>query len=90
MATNKPGCVQQQNVLDLDTLSLPSVCQSCNLTKLACLCPIICDRDSNDPDKIWAILHYPDALKISHNMLCCLLKKLRNYQDDKVVHIFHG
>ncbi len=72
------------DVLEQDSLNVPSVCQSCNIDKLVCSCPARNRVDPNDPDKIWAILHYPDSLKISHKMLCSLLKELKEYEDDKV------
>ncbi len=83
MDTDGASCVQQKD--EVDRLALPFVCSSCKRDKVACLCTIIPKRlDSNDPQKIWAILYYPDAVKISHKKLCTLLKKLKTYKDNQV------
>ncbi len=79
--SDRASCVIQQKD-DFDRLALPSVCPSCKRDKVSCVCT---ERlDPNDPEKIWAILYYPDAVKISHKKLCTLLKKLKTYNDNQV------
>lgn len=86
---SQSDCVPEQKEV-LDTLTQPSLslsdqnCKKPKEDKPVCSCTVIRDRVTGDPEKIWAILHYPDALKISHKMLCLLLKKLKEYQDDRV------
>ena len=49
------------------------------------LLPLSEDKaDPTDPQKIWAILHYPDGLEISPSMLLSLLKNLSTHEDDAV------
>ncbi len=79
--SDRASCVIQQKD-DFDRLALPSVCPSCKRDKVSCVCT---ERsDPSDPEKIWAILYYPDAVKISHKKLCTLLKKLKTFKDNQV------
>ena len=40
--------------------------------------------NSDDPDKIWVVLQYPDSLKVTASKLHDLLEALRTHPDESV------